>query len=150
MGALVVDWGARTISGLAVPYGPAARVGGRRYRFLPGWALHDGPVKLLRDHDNSQRVGRVALADCPTGLLAVATVKRGRRGDRVLAIAGRLGFSVGVEWRELLPDPADPRVRLVVAAWLNEISVTEDPAFKEVNPYAGDGEDGDRVAAAGR
>lgn len=105
-------------------------------------------MKLLRDHDNSQRLGQLTVADCPAGLLAVATVRPGRRGDRILAVAGRLGFSVGVEFIDLLPDPAELRVRLVAAARLLEISVTGDPAFKEVYPYAGDGENVDRVAAS--
>lgn len=124
-----VDWAARTITGLAVPYGRTARSGGRRIRYLPGWWRTDGPVWLLRDHDNSQRLGRaLQLVDVDAGLHAVLSVRPGRAGDRALAQAdaGDLGLSVHAELVELIPEHG---VRLVVAGLLREISVTENPAF---------------------
>lgn len=132
MGRLLADLAARTITGLAVPYGPVARVGGRRYRFTPGWARY-GSVRLLRDHDQSQYVGKAAaLADSPVGLLAVFRVFRGPAGDRALAIAAELGLSVGPIWQpeDLIPDPANPGVRLVLGGDLPEISLTAWPAFR--------------------
>lgn len=133
-GALAVDMGARTITGIAVPYGPAATSGSRRYRFLPGFARHNGRVPLLLDHDNAQRLGWCAeFTDLVAGLLVVGVVKRGPRGDRALAeaSAGRLGFSVRPRYNTavLRPDPDDPPVRLVVAAELLEITLTARPAF---------------------
>jgi hypothetical protein len=132
VGALVVDRGARTVAGFAVPYGVVARSSGRLCRFGPGWWRTDGRVRLLRDHDNAQRLGAIRpLLDLPSGLFAVARVLPGRAGDRALAEAdaGLLGFSVGVPEVELRPDPDDPRVRLVVTGLLVEMSLTADPVF---------------------
>lgn len=134
MSRLVVDRAARTVAGLAVPYGVVARSGGRRCRFGPGWWRTGGRVRLLRDHDNAQRLGRVVeLADVLAGLFAVARVLPGRPGDRALAeaAAGELWFSTGVPEVVLRPDPDDPRVRLVVSGLLAEISLTDDPAFRD-------------------
>lgn len=133
-GALAVDVGARTITGLAVPYGRQAVNGGRRLRFLPGWARHDGRVRLLVDHDPAQRAGKALhIADTAAGLAVVLFVNRGRRGDRLLAEteSGRLGLSVGAppQWCEFQPDPDDPGLRLVVSGRLTEISLTAKPAF---------------------
>lgn len=133
-GVLAVDVDARTISGLAVPYGPVVRTAAGPRRFGPGWWRPAGPVRLLRDHDNAQRLGRVVqLDDLPAGLFAVARVLPGRAGDRALAEAagGELRFSTGIPEVVLRPDPDDPRVRLVVSGLLAEISLTDDPAFRD-------------------
>ena len=133
MGALLVDLGARTITGLAVPYGRAARILGRQYRFRRGWARVEGRVLVLRDHDNSQRVGRaLQLADTTGGLQVVLYVRPGRRNDRLLHMtaSGELWLSVGIGPPELVVDPADTRVRLVTSAALPEISLTASPAFE--------------------
>jgi hypothetical protein len=135
VGALVVDWGARTITGGVVPYGPAA-VGrlrpGRRYRFQPGWPIYAGTVLLLRDHDQSQRLGRATdLAEALDGLHGVVRVDPGRPGDRALrlAAAGLLALSPGVDLRAAHPDPLNRGVDLVLAGLLHEVSLTADPAF---------------------
>ncbi len=86
-------------------------------------------MRLLRDHDNSQRLGRALhLADVDAGLHAVLQVRAGRTGDRALALvdAGDLGLSVQTDDAEF---HADRDVRLVVAGLLREISLTKDPAF---------------------
>lgn len=130
--ALLVDLGARTIEGLAVPYGTTGRIQGRYYRFLPGWHWTDGPVHVLRDHDSSQRAGRaVHLAETAAGLYCVLRISRGVRGDRLLALAaeGVLGLSPGVQREQLRTDPAEPRIRLVERGLLVEITLTRDPAF---------------------
>lgn len=132
MGALVVDVGARTITGLAVPYGQVARVGGRRYRFTRGWARYTS-VRLLIDHDQAQWVGRaISLADTPAGLATVLRAFRGPAGDRALALAPELGLSVGPEFLpgDLDVDPVDPIVRRVLGGDLPEISLTARPAFR--------------------
>jgi HK97 family phage prohead protease/HK97 family phage major capsid protein len=136
--AFRVDEQSRTITGLAVPYGPVARSGFASWRFQPGslkWA-DMGRVKLLRDHDMTQAVGRaVKLDDTDAGLVVSFKVARGDEGDRVLSLAadGVLdGLSVGVDfdapdaWQ---PDPQDEAVRLVANATLREVSVTAMPAF---------------------
>lgn len=131
-GVLLVDLGARTIQGRAVPYGPTGRIGGRRYQFRPGWWYLNGPVYALRDHDNSQRGGRaIHLAEAGDGLYTVLRIKRGRFGDRLLAdaVAGLLGLSVGVRREQLLTGPEHPGVHVVVSALLAEITLTRTPAF---------------------
>lgn len=133
-GALAVDMGARTITGIAVPHGPAALNTHRLYRFLPGFARHGGRVPLLLDHVQSQRLGWVfEFTDTPDGLYVVASVKPGRPGDRALAEAhaGRLGFSPGLDPAQvrITRDPDEPGARLIAEAPLLEISLTACPAF---------------------
>jgi hypothetical protein len=134
VGGLDVDVCARTIVGPVVPYGPTA-VGrlrpGRRYRFEPGWPTY-GSSLLLRDHDQSQRLGRVVdLAEALDGLHVLVRVGPGRAGDQALrlAAAGVLGFSPGVELYAFEPDPLNAGVDLVLAGELLEVSLTADPAF---------------------
>lgn len=133
-GALAVDMGARTISGLAVPYDRSAVSGSRRYRWLPGWARYDGRVPFLRDHDHAQRLGRAAdIFETEAGLAVVLTVNRGRRGDRALedADSGRFGLSQfsALHRAVVRRDPDDFGVLLVVTADLIEFSLTARPAF---------------------
>jgi len=135
MAALIVDRRARTIAGVAVPYGPVAVYRGRRWRYAPGCLVGDWrAVPLLLDHVQALRVGRAAvLDDTPAGLWSVFRVDRGRRGDRALALAadGVFGLSAGVDVVSAGPDPVVRAVRLVGRALLLEISLTRDPAFEE-------------------
>jgi len=135
----VVDEHARTISGLAVPFGPTARSGGRSWRFAPGsvkWT-NTSRVKLLRDHDHSQALGKaIALTETPDGLMATFRVARGKAGDEALELAadGVLdGLSVGVDFTEdgFAADPTDRSVSLVRSAALREVSLTAMPAFDD-------------------
>lgn len=112
---------------LLVPYGPVARRGFGRYRFLPGSLRWAGPLPLLVDHDRSQRVGTVAaLTDTPAALLAWLRVRPGVRGDRALALGG---LSVRVDFDEVTRDPHRRGVTLVHRARLREVSLTASPAF---------------------
>lgn len=121
------------MAGLALPYGPVIIKGGRRLRFAPGsiqWPA--GTVRFLRDHDRAQRLGRaVDRLDTLTGLLAALAVDPGPAGDRAL---GRIrdgserGLSVGVTFLEVVRDPAELDVHLVLASLLREISLTATPA----------------------
>jgi hypothetical protein len=132
--SLAVDPVARTITGYVVPYGRVARLGGRRFRFLPGWWTTNGPVWLLRDHDNATESGRaLVLTDLPAGLHVALSVRPGGRGDRMLTDAAdpRFGLSVGVVDELLRDDPRDPGVRLVAHGRLREITLTDHPAFEE-------------------
>lgn len=133
-----VDVERRTIRGRAVPYGEVAQKFMRRFRFEPGalrWS-DIGRVKLLRDHDYSQAIGRaVELTDAPDGFDVVFRVARGPEGDRALALAedGVLdGLSVGVDFdlsTDTVPDPSNKGVTLVRRADLREVSLTAMPAF---------------------
>jgi uncharacterized protein len=131
MGGLVVDRDARTIAGMAVPYGPVGRAGSRRWTFEPGALTPATVIWLLVDHDNSQRRGRVVeLAETDHGLWTRSVVNRGTAGDRVLALAATglyKGLSVGVD----NPNTRREHGRTIVhRAVLVEVSLTDNPAFK--------------------
>ncbi|MGH3861021.1 phage portal protein, partial [Actinokineospora sp.] len=130
----------RTIEGLALPYGELASQNGMAFRFDRGaltWdADNPGRVKLLRDHDPRQAIGRaIQLKDTPTGLLARFKVARGPEGDRALELAedGVLdGFSVGVDFdagTDTVPDPQYKGALLVRRADWRETSLTAMPSF---------------------
>jgi hypothetical protein len=141
--AFTVDVPRRTITGLAVPYGPAdiGRKNGYRFRFQPGsivWPADLRRVKLLVDHVFSAAVGHAtALEETPDGLMATFKVGTGAAGDQALAWAAehvKDGLSVGVEFDAdtgTTPDPLNPGVLLVNqgAAIGVEISQVSMPAF---------------------
>lgn len=92
----------RTITGLAVPYGPVGRSSLGPITFSQGsltWGSV-GRVKLLEQHDPDRSVGfATALDDRPDGLHATFTVPDGSEGDRAIKMAldgRRDGLSVGV------------------------------------------------------
>lgn len=134
-GALAVDMGARTIQGIALPYGRTARLGGRHFRFLPGWWTTTGRIPVLRDHNNALRAGRaIHLAEDPErGLYTVLKLGRSRLADQLLAeaAAGVLGMSVGYVREKTHTDRREPGIHLVDSAVLVEITLTDNPAFKE-------------------
>ena len=132
-----VDTNQRIIAGLAVPYGVTARSGGRKWRFQRGslkWS-DVSRVKLLRDHDHAQALGKaISLDDTPDGLYARFRVARGAEGDKVLALAedGVLdGLSIGVDFdaNGFTEDKENPGAYLVTSAALREITLTAMPAF---------------------
>lgn len=139
--AFTVDEQARTITGLAVPYGAVARSGGARWRFQAGSLKWRDPsrVKLLQDHDAKRAVGRaVKLDDRADGLWATFKVGRGTDGDAALESAAdgvRDGLSVGIDFTDspddIVTDPADPTVQLVRRAALREVTLTAMPAFDD-------------------
>ena len=129
-----VDQQARTISGLAVPYGVTARKNGRTYQFSQGSLSWTTPsrVKLHIRHDHSQAVGKATvLDDRPDGLYATFQVARTPEGDRALVLAADGvydGLSIGLR--------DDAQFSLVdnihhsrQGNALAEISLTPDPAF---------------------
>jgi len=137
--SFAVDQQARTITGLAVPWGKVAKSGGRRYRFARGsvkWG-HVNRVKLLRDHVNSSAIGKaVRLEETDDGLVATFHVSAGRSGDEALALAADEvldGLSIGVDFRDadVQPDPQNPGAYLVTQAALREVSLTAVPAFDD-------------------
>jgi hypothetical protein len=135
----------RTITGIAVPYGPThiGRKNGRKFRFQQGSIRPPADprhVPLLIDHVQSASVGHMlAIDDTADGLHVVAKVMSGPAGDQALAWASpeesvRTGFSVGVDFDEqdCVPDPENPGVLLVPvgAAVLRENSLVAVPAFE--------------------
>lgn len=133
-----VDKESRTIEGLALPYDRVASQGGLKFRFSQGSLQFTdvSRVKLLRDHDNKQPLGKaVALEDTPAGFLARFKVARGAAGDEALQLAedGVLdGLSVGVDF-DLRSDTARDRqgVQVVKRADLREVSLTAMPSFDD-------------------
>ncbi|MEO3930762.1 HK97 family phage prohead protease [Micromonosporaceae bacterium B7E4] len=135
-----VDAERRTIEGLVLPYGQTATKYGVRFRFEPGalrWT-DPGRVKLLRDHDYRQPLGKaVALSESRAGLKAKFTVAPGPAGDEALALAdhGTLdGLSVGVDFdmaADTVPAKNEEGTVLVRRADLRETSLTAVPAFDD-------------------
>ena len=132
-----VDSEARTITGLAVPYGVAASNGAGTWRFRKGslkWG-DTGRIKLLRDHDHLKAIGRaVKLQNTPDGLVATFKVARGPDGDAALSLAedGVLdGLSVGVDFTDDSYARGTDGVNDVGKAALREISLTALPAFDD-------------------
>jgi HK97 family phage portal protein/HK97 family phage prohead protease len=133
--AFEVDMAKREIFGLAVPYGVTTSKGGRKYQFSQGsltWSAMSR-VKLLRDHDREQAVGKaIELQDTPEGLWARFKVARGVEGDRVLELAedGVLdGLSIGLG--NGVKFAARAGVLHAVSAPLAEISILPFPSFDD-------------------
>lgn len=137
--AFEVDPERRTIFGLAVPYGVAARNGGQQFVFERGtlrWG-DVGRVKLLICHDHSQAVGRaVELTEDDAGLWAKFQLDRSAEADRALMKAqdGTWdGLSIGLGHpSDCVFDRRQINGRLVQVskhAPLVEISLTPTPAF---------------------
>jgi HK97 family phage prohead protease len=135
-----VDRESRVIEGLALPYGRVAGKGGLKYKFAKD-SLQWGEVsrvKMLRDHDSTQLLGKaLKLANTPAGLQVRFSVARGAEGDRALELAedGVLdGMSVGVDFdftADTEQDSRDKSVTLVRRADLREVSLTAMPAFDD-------------------
>ena len=132
-----VDRESRTVTGLVVPFGKIARKNGRRFRFAPGSLEYTqlSRVKLLRDHDRSQAVGKaIELIETAEGYVGTFKISHGTAGDEVLALAEDEvldGLSVGVDIADAVPDPENRGVFLVRRALLNETSLTAFPAFDD-------------------
>lgn len=134
--AFSVDEQARTITGLAVPWGQVTRKNGRKFRFEKDSLVwkDTGRVKMLEDHDNSQAIGRaVSLTSTELGLEVVFKIARGAAGDKALALAAdgvKDGLSVGVDY---VDDgfEMDGDVISVRKAALREVTLTAMPAYDD-------------------
>lgn len=132
-----VDREARTITGLALPYGKTATSRGRRWEFLPGSLEYAelSRVKLLRDHNNGQAVGvATEFLETDRGIEMKFRVAKGASGDEVLSLAeeGVLdGLSIGTSAMDFYTDPRKPGISIVRKAHLNEVSLTAMPAFDD-------------------
>lgn len=129
----------RTVSGLIVPWGQAARHAGKFWEFQRGALKWPDlrRVKLLRDHDNSQVLGyALEIRETDRGIEGTFSVAPGPDGDRALALAehGSLdGLSVGALWGDddYAPHPSKPGVNLVHNGTMAETSLTGMPAFTD-------------------
>ena len=104
MDVLAADLMARTIEGVIVPYGEAARVNGypRPLRFHAGSVRAARPrTPLLLDHDRGRPVGVLTeLRDEPGGAFATFRIDATPLGDEALtqaASGSRGSFSIGAE-----------------------------------------------------
>ena len=94
---------ARTISGIAVPFGVASgpTENGRRYRFYGPPTNVDELVELVREHDDDDVIGRLVGWDLSVGALGVrARLFKSTAGSDALIEASekvRTGLSVGAE-----------------------------------------------------
>ncbi|MGH9200928.1 MAG: phage portal protein, partial [Vicinamibacterales bacterium] len=133
-----IDRTRRVVAGLILPWDEVAMSGGFKWRFKRGsirWG-DVGRVKLLRDHDMRNPIGRaLELDDRDDGLYGTFSIARGADGDTVLSMAedGVLdGFSVGPimdssdSWQR---DPVAADVRLVGNARLVETSIVAIPSY---------------------
>lgn len=143
---------ARTITGLAVPFGQAAWVGGVPVPLVFDaesltWSTPER-VKLLTQHDQDRPLGHAtALTAGDAGLVATFTVAAGPDGDRALAEAAdgrRDGLSVGVEldddtWQRAIDAWMDGDLTPVRASGrLREVSQCAVPAFDDARITATD------------
>lgn len=101
--AVETDTEARTITGLAVPYGPVGHSSAGAVTFARGSLTipaQTGRIKLLEQHDTNRPLGYATeLEETDEGLRATFEVPDGPRGDEALAMAAdgrRDGLSVGV------------------------------------------------------
>lgn len=133
------DENTRTLTGLAVPYGPA----GNGWTFAPGslsWS-DTSRVKLAVNHDYSKIVGVATdLRDTPDGLIASFRLPNTDAADKAIADvkAGLLdGLSVGVEITDYTPGNMDTGTPdTITAATLREVSLTGVPAFDDARVTA--------------
>lgn len=129
--AFTADKQARTIKGLALPFGDVAETGGRKYRFTKG-VLKWAKVRLLAGHDWSQLLGTATFEETDSGLMMSATVANTRAGDDALALAdsGALdGLSIGLS-EQLRTRLGKDGVHDVLEGTALEVSLTPMPAFQ--------------------
>ena len=127
------DKESRTITGIAVPFGKTAELGGVAYSFQPGSLVKGRAITpLLLDHSTDRPVGVLAdLSDGEDGAIATFRVDNTADGDAALATAAsgsRGGLSVGVN--VVAAEDAEG-VQVVSRASLMEISLCAIPAFAD-------------------
>lgn len=138
-----VDYEARTITGLAVPYGVPAKNKGKWWQFSQGSLDYSDPsrVKLWIMHDVATAVGRgLEFDDRPDGLHVVMKVAKGTAGDHALAMADPEGdgvwdgFSIGLAEGGTYKNVRG--VNHAIKAPLMEISLTPAPVFDTARVHA--------------
>jgi phage head maturation protease len=146
-----VNFKDRTIDVIAVPWDEAAEVDWRGETWkevFERYALNEAAqdkvrVPVNRQHNRADTIGRITRIDPRTherGALASVKIARTPRGDETLQLAseGMLGASVGYFVRK----PSDVLVlrrsmtRRVQRAFLDHLSMVEDPAYKGAETVA--------------
>jgi hypothetical protein len=145
--APTVDREARTITGLAVPYGAVASKYGMKFRFLPGSLEYGDVTRIKHLMDHTTPVGfHTAVDDTAAGPMVKLSVLDGPEGSPAKALRDQLlydaehglydGLSVGVSY-DLDPEAGDvvwnedDGVYDVVRASWRETSTTPIPAFDD-------------------
>lgn len=144
--APTVDSAARTITGLAVPYGAVANKYGLKIRFMPGSLEYTDPARMAHLMDHGTPVGfHRSVTDTKDGPVVALAVLDGPEGSPAKAQRDQLlydaehglysGLSIGVDYSL---DPADGDVEIddegvynVVRATWRETSSTYMPAFDD-------------------
>jgi HK97 family phage prohead protease len=138
--AFEVDVEKRTIRGLLVPFGVAARSKGQLWQFAKGSLRWSSPerVKLWIQHDPNRAVGHAfELDERDDGLYGAFKVARGAAGDEALSMAEDKvwdGFSIGIgeggRYRRR------DQINHAVEAPLMETSLTPVPSFDDARVHA--------------
>lgn len=126
------DGDARTLSGLAVPFGvpSAPSQDGHRYRFSGPPTNADDPIDVVREHNDDDLVGRGQLAQADDGLSATARIFSTSRGNDILTEyteGARTGFSISAAFDTYVED-ADG-IRDVDTWTAAHLGVVRRPAF---------------------
>lgn len=138
--AFAADVKRRTITGVAVPWGKIGKhEGGRRWRFERGSLVfgHHKYVWLNDEHVRAARIGRAIDAqDTDEGLVVTFKIDPGPAGDRALAayaMGTRTGLSVEVDidTADIVDDPDNPGVQLVMMANWTGVGYVRRPAFPD-------------------
>jgi HK97 family phage prohead protease len=135
-----VDLEARTITGLAVPYGQVAESKGRKWSFSKGSLQLGDPsrTKFLDGHDWAKPLGRaIEFQDTDAGLLATFKVSATPAGDEALLLAAdqvKDGLSIGIGQGGTYQERDG--VYHATSAPLPEISLTPCPAFDDARVHA--------------
>jgi hypothetical protein len=142
-----VDQGARTITGLAVPYNAVADKGGLKYSFKPGSLEYSDPARMAHLMDHTTPVGfHRSVTDSAAGPVVELAVLDGPEGSPAKAQRDQLlydaehglysGLSIGVDFN-LDPEAGDVEydaetgVYNVLRATWRETSTTYMPAFDD-------------------
>jgi HK97 family phage prohead protease len=126
----------RTISGIAVPYGPEAVVmSGHRVRIEAGAIPEDGPApRLLMQHQEDARavVGMVTeRVSTDDGMMFTAKIANTTAGNDLIELLkmGALdSVSVGLD---VISERQEGKTRVITAANWRELSVVFEPAFAD-------------------
>lgn len=133
-----VDFAARTITGLALPYGVLARSTSAGPVLFAAGSIRYHPdlsrIKLLREHRADDVIGYcTAIATDQTGVTTTFTVAAGPAGDTALAEASarlRDGLSIGVDYDQAHMS-TDKSHTIVTSAILREVSLVSLPAYDD-------------------
>ncbi|MFC4127389.1 hypothetical protein [Nocardia rhizosphaerae] len=131
---LTADNAGRTITGLALPYGPTGRTSAGPVNVAPGAISLPADlrrVKLFRDHSNAggQPVGFATAANSDTGGLTMSfRVGPGPDGDQALADAAGVRDALSVELSNV---QLSPDRRTVISAQLSAVALVPVPAFDD-------------------